>query len=152
MLIDSGERREAATGAVRDVTTGKPETWLLSPYVVPCIHMRQYLLTRDTAPLYARFRELVDVPGGWQRVCDHLAAGVVKYDAFNWAKGMPLSWGVASYLRHWLQADRGDRDEDHYAAQMCNAMFLIHWEAEVAAGRLPNTLDDLPHYDTINEG
>jgi hypothetical protein len=36
--------------------------------------------------------------------------------------------------------------EDHAAAMMCNAMFILHYQAMIERGVLPASLDDRPNY------
>ena len=75
-----------------------------------------------------------------------LAAGAKKYARRNWEKGIPMERTFASLKRHVNAYQRGDTSEDHLAAVMCNAMFLLHTEEMIAAGVLPATLNDLPIY------
>lgn len=80
------------------------------------------------------------------RVAVHLEAGAEKYEERNWEKGLPVCRAFASLLRHvWLWFQRYD-DEDHLAAVVCNAMFIMHTLEMVKRGRLPATLDDRPDY------
>lgn len=80
------------------------------------------------------------------RLAQLLQRGATKYCLFNYQKGMPLSRCFDSLMRHTNQAFMGDKTEDHLAASIFNAMCLIHFEEEIAAGRLPKELDDLPRY------
>ena len=75
-----------------------------------------------------------------------LALGAEKYGLRNYEKGMPISECLASALRHTEQYKRGDTDEDHAAQARTNWGFIIHYEEEIKAGRLPAELDDMPHY------
>jgi len=115
MMQDSGERREFASGAVRDRGGFKPRPDLISPH--------------------ANLRE-----GAW------LAKGAEKYGVRNYERGMPISECVASLARHLEQYKLGDTIEDHAAAIRTNAGFILHFEEEIKAGRLPADLDDMPHY------
>jgi hypothetical protein len=45
----------------------------------------------------------------------------------------------------------GRDDEDHLAAVMCNAMFLLHTDEMVRRGVLPPELNDLPNYLPRND-
>lgn len=114
-MQDSGERRQFASGAVRDRGAFKPRPDLISPH--------------------ANQRE-----GAW------LALGAEKYQPRNWEKGIPISECVASLARHLEMYKLGQRDEDHMAAIRTNAGFILHFEEEIKAGRLPVDLDDMPHY------
>ena len=89
----------------------------------------------DLISPHANLRE-----GAW------LALGAQKYAVDNWAKGIPIRRCFASMMRHAEAYKLGLRDEDHMAAIRCNAGFIIHYEEEIKADRLPADLDDMPHY------
>jgi nucleoside 2-deoxyribosyltransferase len=91
----------------------------------------------DLVSPHANMRE-----GAW------LALGAKKYAPRNWEKGMPISECVASLNRHLVAYIQGLQDEDHMAAVRTNAGFILHYEEEIKAGRLPASLDDMPHYAT----
>jgi hypothetical protein len=75
-----------------------------------------------------------------------LGKGAIKYTPRNWEKGMPISECVASLCRHLEAYKLGLKDEDHMAAIRTNAGFILHFEEEIAAGHLPTSLSDMPHY------
>lgn len=75
-----------------------------------------------------------------------LAKGAAKYAPRNWEKGQPFSRCVESLERHVMYYKQGRDDEDHLAAVMCNAMFMLHFEEGIRRGFLPAELDDMPHY------
>ena len=52
----------------------------------------------------------------------HLAKGAIKYDEYNWYKGMPLSDWYASLKRHIEDVGMGLNDEDHLSAIAFNVM------------------------------
>ncbi len=79
--------------------------------------------TQDNKPRY----DLIP-PKGLRRVADVYARGAVKYDDHNWRKGMPSSRFMASLLRHVEAYRRGERDEDHIAQAIFNALALIEFE------------------------
>jgi hypothetical protein len=76
-----------------------------------------------------------------------LRKGAEKYAVDNWTKGMPIRECVASLARHLESYKLGLTDEDHMAAIRTNAGFILHYEEEIKAGRLPADLDDMPKYD-----
>ncbi len=90
----------------------------------------------DLISPHANLRE-----GAW------LAVGAEKYGTRNYEKGMPISDCVASLTRHLEAYKLGMTDEDHAAAIRTNAGFIIHFEEEIKAGRLPASLDDMPKYE-----
>ena len=75
-----------------------------------------------------------------------LSLGAAKYDSRNWEKGINNTRHLASAERHLAQYKAGNTDEDHLIAAACNLMFLVHNEAMIELGLLPNELDDLPLY------
>ena len=75
-----------------------------------------------------------------------LSLGAKKYANRNWEKGQLMDDTMGSLMRHVNQYRLGDRSEDHLAAILCNAMFLVHFEEMIAAGKLPAELDDMPKY------
>src|ERR1035437_458730 len=89
----------------------------------------------DLISPHANMRE-----GAW------LALGAKKYEVRNWESGMPISECVASLCRHLESYKLGLADEDHMAAIRTNAGFILHYEEEIKACRLPASLDDMPHY------
>lgn len=95
----------------------------------------------DLISPHANLRE-----GAW------LAVGAEKYGERNYEKGMPISDCVASLTRHLEAYKLGLTDEDHAAAIRTNAGFILHFEEEIKAGRLPADLDDMPHYATPKPG
>jgi hypothetical protein len=97
-------------------------------------------------------RDTTDGKGSFTSISPHMLRrlamlmerGAKKYGLFNYQKGQPFSRIVDSLMRHTNQARMGDESEDHKAAIIFNAMAWIHFEEEIAAGRLPESLDDLP--------
>ncbi len=85
-------------------------------------------------------------PWAMERLGEWLRLGSLKYDRNNWQKGIPFSRTTDSLYRHLLQWQMQDESEDHLAAIMCNAMFLLHTQEMVRAGILPQSLDDMPRY------
>lgn len=76
-----------------------------------------------------------------------LMKGGLKYTPRNWEKGMNISECIESLERHIIAYKKGLIDEDHMAAVMCNAMFIIHYEEMISRGMLPTELDDMPKYE-----
>ncbi len=65
-------------------------------------------------------------PAGMEAVARAYHDGSIKYDSYNWEKGMPV-WSLLNHgLRHiylWLD---GDRTEDHLGHSMWNVLAAIH--------------------------
>ena len=90
---DSGERKEYASGMVRDTQEGKPN----------------WALVYD-GPMLKRYAE-------------HLTKGAIKYGERNWQKANSreeMNRFRASAARHFAQWINGERDEDHMAAVIFN--------------------------------
>jgi len=84
------------------------------------------------------------------RVAQRMLEGAKAYGEGNWRKGMSFRRTLASLERHVLAIKLGMKDEDHLAAIICNANFLIHYEEMIKRGLLSKELDDLPDYTTRN--
>jgi len=65
-----------------------------------------------------------------QRVARHLAEGAEHYGDDNWRQGIPFRRTADSLIRHIFQWLDRDDVEDHLAAIVCNAMFLMQFEEE----------------------
>lgn len=115
-----GKERTFSTGAVRDSAATKPMLQLISPHMMLRLGEWLRFACRDRKPS--------------------------PYPPRNWEKGMPYSETIGSLQRHVEKWKLGMDEEDHLAAIVFNAMALIHYEEEIKAGRLDETLDDMPHY------
>ena len=73
-----------------------------------------------------------------------MSFGAVKYDAWNFAKGMPASVFFESAGRHRLKFKLGMTDEDHLAAWAFNLMGLVMLREGVRLGVYDESLWDLP--------
>jgi hypothetical protein len=85
-----------------------------------------------------------------ERLAKLYERGALKYGDYNWARGIPLSRLFDSMIRHAFQAKSGMTDEDHIIAVAWNAFAIAWTQAEIAAGRLPKELIDIPSW-TIEE-
>jgi hypothetical protein len=103
---------------------------------------------RDTAGDKPRM-ELIS-PFAIRRLGTWLGLGAKKYADRNWEKGIPITRCLASLLRHAEAYLAGDSEEDHMAACMCNAMFILHYEEMLKRGVLSRELDDRPRYEAAN--
>lgn len=79
---------------------------------------------RDTAEGKSR-PDLIS-PFFLERLGHHMCKGADKYDAWNWAKGIPNSRCYASAMRHMLEYAQGETNEDHLSAAAFNIMAMIH--------------------------
>ena len=104
---------------------------------------------RDTAEDKPRI-DLIS-PFAKRRLGAWLSAGAKKYKERNWEQGMPISRCVASLERHVAAYQAGETEEDHMAAVMCNAMFIMHYEEMVKRGVLAPCINDMPNYKPLTD-
>lgn len=136
-ILDSGERRDFGTGAVRDVAEGKGRCDLLPLDVVSELLLDDDVLSEING--YVRYGEtqylccaIYDFIGRNKNiytvileVSQHYEAGCAKYGDRNWEKGIPLHCYIDSGVRHYLKYLRGDTDECHDRAFVWNLMCAI---------------------------
>lgn len=142
MIVDTGERREYETGAVRDRQRGKGRCDLLPLQVVAKIlgddttvleigefladgntnHLYDALLCFSTICYFNRETMLLEV-------AKHFEEGAEKYGENNWQKGLPARDYMDSAIRHYLKYKRGDKDECHDRAFVWNLLCCI-WEVD----------------------
>ncbi len=87
-------------------------------------------------------------PYAQERIGHWLRLGSEKYAERNWEQGMNFSRCIASLERHLVAFKMGKTDEDHLAAIAVNAQFLMHFEEMIKLGLLPDSLDDMPGYES----
>ena len=149
-ILDSGARREFASGAVRDVADGKGRCDLLpleevsvflggylsmGPTYYPkdevVEFINQYVRNGSIDSLYIAIRKFVDREGlhpstAILELAKHYEDGLQKYPERNWEKGISLKCYIDSGVRHYLRYMRGDKDEPHDRAFLWN-MFGAIW-------------------------
>lgn len=138
-ILDSGERREFSTGAVRDVADEKGRCDLLPLDVAADLVTTE---TQDGSVLWAiskyiysgdadylvlalkKFGKQVgwDIPTMLLEASIHYSDGARKYSERNWEKGIPLHCYIDSGVRHYLKFVRGDNDEPHDRAFVWNLL------------------------------
>ena len=144
-ILDSGERREFSTGAVRDIQEGKGRCDLMPLDVIAeCYHIgfgspgditgdifdRLDLFTKtgDILHLYyvlAKKEPYDSFSNMFLEVSKHFEDGAKKYGENNWQKGIPVRCYIDSAVRHYLKWLRGDKDEPHDRAFCWNVMCAI---------------------------
>ena len=141
-ILDSGNRREFETGAVRDIQEGKGRCDLLpldiALNIIPynCHHCSMLICisnfkdTGNTDHLYEaleKFGELFFKSRYTMllEVAIHFEEGAKKYGEDNWQKGIPVRCYIDSAVRHYLKCLRGDKDEPHDRAFVWNLMCAI---------------------------
>ena len=140
-ILDSGERREFATGAVRDIQTGKGRCDLLplmqvarvvnadaEPDIV-ILSIQSYLdfgrilCLREAISAFCSKRGW-SIPYAMLEVSKHFEAGCAKYGERNWEKGIPEHCYIDSAVRHYLKWLDGMTDEPHDRAVVWNLLCL----------------------------
>lgn len=77
------------------------------------------------------------------RLAKHYEKGGELHGNRNWEKGFELSSFVNSAYRHMIALQMGDESEDHVSALYFNAIGLDYTRKQIAAGKLPKSLDDI---------
>lgn len=141
-ILDSGERREFETGAVRDIQEGKGRCDLLPLDVVAWVlgndgdpdvvleSINAFVETGNIMYLYEAlefFRNLwgILLETTLLEVSKHFEEGCKKYGENNWRKGIPTHCYIDSAVRHYLKWLRGDKDEPHDRAFCWNILCCI---------------------------
>lgn len=151
VILDSGNRREFETGAVRDIQEGKGRCDLLPLDVVACTldeddilsHISSFQRHGDVRDLYnvlevfaSHWDDDLTNPSTYDiivqckttmllEVAKHYEEGCNKYGARNWEKGIPVRCYIDSGVRHYLKFLRGDKDEPHDRAFVWNMLGAI---------------------------
>lgn len=147
-LIDSGQRRQFNSGAVRDIAEGKGRCDLLPLSAIITvfdskdlidydeasgilIHIDEFMKTGDVDQISTAiilFVEDVLHKNLFDATLDvsiHYEDGCRKYGERNWEKGIPIHCYVDSGIRHLLKFCRGDNDEPHDRAFIWNMLGII---------------------------
>jgi len=141
-ILDSGDRTQFDTGAVRDMREGKGRCDLLPLDVAasilegteslcrsPLFWLNEFQRTGD--PVFLREALTVFLRHGNNfnldttmllEVAKHFEEGAKKYGENNWQKGIPVKVYIDSAVRHYLKWLRGDEDEPHDRAFCWNVM------------------------------
>lgn len=149
-ILDSGDRTQFESGAVRDMREGKGRCDL-SPLDVaarvfsdPVLAPKEYDINLDdiakfqatgkTCYLYYVIRRFAKSHyNGYENmlleVAKHFEEGAKKYGPDNWRKSIPTWCYIDSAVRHYLKHRRGDKDEPHDRAMIWNLMCCI-WEVD----------------------
>lgn len=163
-ILDSGERRQFESGAVRDIAEGKGRCDLLPldiigdhfNYRIPSdcgnyehiddilYDINEFIRTGRPTLIYNAIIMFMD-NRGWStitailEVSKHYEEGAKKYAERNWEKGIPTHCYVDSGIRHLLKYYGKWNDEPHDRAFLWN-MFGLLWTLK----HHPE-FDDLPY-------
>lgn len=140
-ILDSGDRTEFATGAVRDMREGKGRCDLMPLEVASVMlgdevldFIKNFLADGNASWLYSAIAHAYPKMFRTQytmllEVAKHFEEGAKKYGENNWQKGIPVHCYIDSAVRHYLKWLRGDKDENHDRAFVWNLMCCI-WEVD----------------------
>lgn len=148
-ILDSGNRREFETGAVRDIQVGKGRCDLLPLDIVAMTMASRHAESiLQSIWLFQEEGEWGRLKGAlWEfaetywpasnpsdntmgartahmllEVSKHFEEGCDKYGEDNWKKGIPVKCYIDSAVRHFLKFLRGDKDEPHDRAFCWNIL------------------------------
>lgn len=145
-ILDSGNRREFETGAVRDIQEGKGRCDLLPLDVVAdyledtiLLNISRFVSLDPGCKTHLEnalwefsvtyFRNRLNRPESnanmLLEVAKHFEEGCKKYGENNWQKGIPVRCYIDSAVRHYLKFLRGDKDEPHDRAFCWNILCAI---------------------------
>ena len=136
-ILDSGERRQFETGAVRDIHDGKGRCDLMPLEVITTImedstlsNIFMYQKTGSADYLVDAIKDFSNL--FYDNLCDmflelsiHFEEGAKKYGENNWQKGIPTKHYIDSGVRHYLKFLRGDKDEPHDRAFVWNMICCL---------------------------
>lgn len=146
-ILDSGDRTEFETGAVRDMHEGKGRCDLLPLEVVSDLLNDDNNLQLDVFKRISQFQKSDDVmflklalytfenQHCWDshtmilEVAKQFEDGAKKYGENNWRKGIPVKCYIDSAIRHYLKWLRGDQDEPHDRA-FCWNILCAMWTCQ----------------------
>ena len=140
MILDSGNRTEFQTGAVRDMHEGKGRCDLLPLDVVSGLFhgsqsnvftmVNHFQKTSSGEHLVMALYDFNE-QRGWNihtmilEVAKHFEEGAKKYGEDNWQKGIPVRCYIDSAIRHYIKWLRGDDEEPHDRAFCWNIMCAL---------------------------
>jgi hypothetical protein len=144
-ILDSGNRRQFESGAVRDIQEGKGRCDLLpldvatdiykfvygegSEQYIVLLSINDFITDNETQYLITALDQFTGIIGGWENmlleVSKHFEEGAKKYGENNWQKGIPTHCYIDSAVRHYLKYLRGDKDEPHERAFVWNILCCI---------------------------
>lgn len=149
-ILDSGNRRQFESGAVRDIQEGKGRCDLLPLDIVGQAlgdgvfdRIYSFQSTGDVSNLYTVLEMFASHWDDGRKkgstydiiiqrnatmlleVAKHFEEGCKKYGENNWQKGIPVHCYVDSGVRHYLKFLRGDTDEPHDRAFAWNLICAI---------------------------
>lgn len=162
-ILDSGDRTQFESGAVRDMRVGKGRCDLMPLDVVAELvngddefedsvfwFVYKFQETDGIEYLYRALDWFYEARGWdvWDMLLEtaiHFEDGAKKYGDNNWRKGIPVKVFLDSALRHYIKFLRGDKDEPHDRAVCWNlmcAMWTAKHKPELDDYRVAKSTDD----------
>ena len=152
MIVDSGNRTEFPTGAVRDIGESKGRCDLMPLMVVGeymhCEEIKEIALFKETGDIdhlnrcldqFLTDSDFCCVAEMILEVAMHFEEGAKKYGENNWQKGIPIHSYMDSAIRHFLKNKWGRQDERHDRAFVWNILCAM-W-----------TLENIPELDDFTD-
>ena len=150
-ILDSGDRTEFESGAVRDMRVGKGRCDLMPLDVVSELFENRtkardaflsHIYDFQTSGAYTHLMEALvqfavfdanfEGKDPYKQIITmlletavHFEEGAAKYGPNNWQKGIPVHCYIDSAVRHYLKFRRGDQDEPHHRAVCWNLICAI---------------------------
>lgn len=133
-IMDSGDRTEFESGAVRDLREGKGRCDLLPLSEVGTVmqdevfyYIHDYVYHGNKMAIVKAIKDVATVhfdgmADAMLEVSKHYEDGCNKYGERNWEKGIPVHCYIDSGIRHYLKMIRGDQDERHDRAFIWNML------------------------------
>lgn len=143
-ILDSGDRTEFSSGAVRDMHEGKGNFAVMPLEVVSKLidfngdtildSIAAFMRTNDTGHLYDALNTFTAAYHNQMETllletAIHYEQGAKKYGPDNWRRGIPTWCYIDSAVRHYIKWLRGDNNERHDRAFCWNLMCCI-WEVD----------------------
>ena len=146
-ILDSGDRREFETGAVRDMAEGKGRCDLMPLEQVATIisgdadaedgliaNVFKYQQTGNVDYILMAIYDFCiarnwTIPKALLELSKHFEQGAIKYGERNWEKGLPENCYIDSAVRHYLKWLDGQDDEPHDRAVIWN-LICLWWTHE----------------------
>ncbi len=146
-ILDSGDRREFETGAVRDMAEGKGRCDLMPLEQVATMisgdadaedeviaNVYEYQQTGDVHYIMQAIYDFCNVcnwtiPKALLELSKHFEQGAIKYGERNWEKGLPEYCYIDSAIRHYLKWLDNQNDEPHDRAVLWN-LICLWWTHE----------------------
>lgn len=152
-ILDSGDRTEFESGAVRDMREGKGRCDLMplgvvGDYLFDSVirEIGEFQDDNDINHLRRALRESNIFKNKYTmflEVAKHFEEGCTKYGENNWRRGIPIKCYIDSAVRHYLKFRRGDKDERHDRAFCWNILCCIWTVQNFGADYGQNKKEDI---------